>query len=193
MHTAAIRREGAKLSVTVDGHWIYEVPIPGDVRFGLGLATTGDGATVSNLRLLEPRGEPMFNGKDFAGWWTEGDLDKWRIEENGEVVRYDRAGDYLRTEKLYANFTWSFEYKMQRLGNSGLSVRTPKQGWPTADGMELQLLDTPYNAEIKDQPCMSVYGHVLPLDRADKSERWNRVVVKAQEWLGKVCAITTYS
>ena len=183
MHAAAIRREGDKLSFTVDGHWIYEVPIQADGRFGLGLAATGDGATVSNLRLLEPRGEPMFNGKDFAGWWTEGNLDKWRIEDSGEVVRYDRAGDYLRTEKLYANFTWSFEYKMERGGNSGVSVRTPKEGWPTADGMELQLLDTPYNAEIKDQPCMAVYGHVLPLDRADKSERWNRVVVKADGWM----------
>jgi hypothetical protein len=182
-HAAVIRREGDKLSFLVDGHWIYEVPIPAGERLGLGLAVTGDGAAVSNLHLLEPRGEPMFNGKDFTGWWTNGNIDKWRIEEDGEVYRYDRAGDYLRTEKLFANFTWSFEYKMQRRGNSGLSVRTPRQGWPTADGMELQLLDTPYDAEIRDQPCMAIYGHVLPLGRADKSERWNRVVVKADGWM----------
>jgi hypothetical protein len=183
MHSAAVARQGDKLSVTLDGQWIYEVPIPADRRFGLGLAAAGDGASVANLRLVEPRGEPMFNGKDFTGWWTNGNLDKWRIEPDGEVFRAEPAGDYLRTEKLYANFTWSFEYKMQKGGNSGLSVRTPKEGWPTADGMELQLLDTPYNAEIKDQPCMSVYGHVPPLDRADKSERWNRVVVKADGWM----------
>lgn len=183
MHAATIRREGGKLSVTIDGRWIYEVDVPADRRFGLGLAVAGDGASISRLRLAEPRGEAMFNGEDFAGWWTNGDITKWQIDDNGDVFRSARAGDYLRTEKLYANFTWSFEYKMQRRGNSGLSIRTPRQGWPTADGMELQLLDTPYNAEIKDQPCMAIYGHVLPLDRADKSERWNRVVVKADGWM----------
>ena len=183
MHTAAIRRERGKLSFTVDGRWIYEVDVPADRRFGLGLAVAGDGASLSRLRLVEPRGKPMFNGEDFAGWWTDGDITKWQMETSGEVFRSARAGDYLRTEKLYANFTWSFEYKMQRRGNSGLSIRTPKKGWPTADGMELQLLDTPYDAEIKDQPCMAIYGYVLPLDRADKSERWNRVVVKADGWM----------
>lgn len=40
MHTAAVRREGKKLSFTVDGRWLYEVEIAADRRFGLGLAVT---------------------------------------------------------------------------------------------------------------------------------------------------------
>ncbi|MFH1268090.1 MAG: family 16 glycoside hydrolase, partial [Planctomycetota bacterium] len=181
-HTASVRREGGKFSVTIDGRWICEVDVEAARRFGLGLAADGAAAGLSELRLREPLGERMFNGTDFTGWWTKGNLDHWRVERN-QIVRFDRAGDYLRSEKLYANFTWSFEYKMERRGNSGLSLRTPKEGWPTADGMELQLLDTPYNAEIEDQPAMAVYGHVLPLERADMSERWNRVVVKADGWM----------
>ncbi|MFH1919478.1 MAG: family 16 glycoside hydrolase, partial [Planctomycetota bacterium] len=181
-HTASVRREGGKFSVTIDGRWIYEVDVEAARRFGLGLAADGAAAGLSELRLREPPGERMFNGTDLTGWWTKGNLDHWRVERN-QIVRFDRAGDYLRSEKLYANFTWSFEYKMERRGNSGLSIRTPKEGWPTADGMELQLLDTPYNAEIKDQPAMAVYGHVLPLARADMSQRWNRVVVKADGWM----------
>ncbi len=182
MHTAEIRRQGGKLAFTVDGRWLYEVGIPPEGRFGLGVSLTRGKGSLAGVRLQEPPGEPMFNGEDFTGWWTNGDITQWRWEK-GQVVLAGRARDYLRTEKQYANFTWSFEYKMKRGGNSGLSVRTPRAGWPTADGMEMQLLDTPYDAEIKDQPCMAIYGHVLPLGRADKSERWNRVVVKADGWM----------
>jgi hypothetical protein len=182
MHGAVIRREGGKFSFQVDGRWVYEIDLPADRRFGLGLAVNGSSATLTGLRVQEPAGEPMFNGEDLTGWWTDGDITQWQVE-GGEVVLAGRARDYLRTEKEYANFTWSFEYKMRQRGNSGLSVRTPRDGWPTADGMELQLLDSPYNAEIRDQPCMAVYGHVPPLDRADKSERWNRVVIKTDGYM----------
>src|SRR5258708_3327251 len=43
--------------------------------------------------------------------------------------------------------------------------------------MELQILDQP--GEVKDS-TMAIYGNLPPLDRADKSEQWNRVVVKAE-------------
>lgn len=182
MHTAAVRRAGRRLSFTVDGRWLYEVEVGADRRFGLGLAVAGGQATLADLRLQEPPGKPMFNGKDLTGWWTKGDITKWKVQKD-RVVLTQRAGDYLRAEKEYANFTWSFEIKMQRRCNSGLSVRTPRDGWPTADGMELQLLDRPYDAEVRDQPFMAIYGHVPPLGRADRSERWNRVVVKADGWM----------
>jgi hypothetical protein len=182
MHTAALRRTGKKLSFTVDGRWLYEVDLKPDRRFGLGLAVAEGAGSLANLRLSEPPGQPMFNGKDLTGWWTKGDITKWRVR-NGRVELTGRAGDYLRAEKPYANFTWSFEIRMQQRANSGLSVRTPRDGWPTADGMELQLLDRPYHAEVSDEPYMAVYGHVPPLGRADKSEKWNRIVVKADGWM----------
>lgn len=182
MHTTLIRREKGKLAFTVDGKWLYEVAVRPDRRFGLGLAVAGDSAALENMRLQEPPGEPMFNGTDLSGWWTKGDITKWRVKR-GQVVRLQRAGDYLRTEKQYANFTWSVDVKMQRRGNSGLGIRTPPDGWPTADGMELQLLDRPYDAVVRDEPFMAIYGHVPPLGRADKSEQWNRVVVKADGWM----------
>jgi len=182
MHTAFIRRAKDKLAFTVDGHWLYEVKVDPKRRFGLGLALAAGRGSLARLRLREPPGAPMFNGKDLSGWWTSGDISKWRAT-GGQVVLTGRAGDYLRTEKLYANYTWSLEYKMQRRGNSGLGIRTPLEGWPTADGMELQLLDCPYEADVDDQPMMAIYGHVLPLGRADRSERWNRVVIKADGWM----------
>ena len=42
--------------------------------------------------------------------------------------------------------------------------------------MELQILDQP--GEVKDS-TMAIYGNLPPLDRADRSEAWNRVALKA--------------
>lgn len=181
-HTLVLKRAGGRLSVAIDGHWLYEVPVDASRRFGFGLAVRSGDVRVWDVRAEEPRGTPMFNGKDFSGWYSRGDITKWKIEGD-QVFRAARAGDYLRTEKLYGNFTWSFEYLLKKRGNSGLGLRTPPDGWPTADGMELQLLDLPYDEPIRDQPCMAIYGHVPPLERADKSERWNRVVVKVEGYV----------
>ena len=83
---------------------------------------------------------------------------------------------YLRPDKEYANFTLSLRYMMDRGGNSGIAIRTHKDGWPSGDGMELQLLDRP--GLVKDS-TMAIYGNLPPLDRADRSEQWNEAVVKA--------------
>ena len=177
-HTAELRRQDNRLALTVDGQWVYEIPIDRHRRLGLGFAVEGPGASVANLRVEEPGGRELFNRRDLEGWWTRGDITKWHAE-NDEIVLRGRAGDYLRAEGEYGNYTWSSEVMVEKGGNSGLSVRTATEGWPTADGMEIQILDTPYDAPIRDQPYGSIYGHALPLTRADRSERWNRLVVKA--------------
>jgi hypothetical protein len=175
-------RQEENLSVAINDQVLYEVPLPAAKRFGLALRVEKGEASFWAMEVEELGATPMFNQVDFTGWYSKGDIRRWRYE-NGEVVLAGRAGDYLRTEKLYGNFTWFLEFKMQKGGNSGLGIRTPHEGWPTADGMELQLLDTPYDAEIRDQPMMAIYGHVPPLTRADRSETWNRVVVKAEGYM----------
>jgi hypothetical protein len=177
-----LTRQDDKLTVAINDQVLYEVQLPATKRFGLALQVEKGEASFWGMEVEELGASPMFNQLDFTGWYTKGDIQRWRYE-NGEVVLAGRAGDYLRTEKLYGNFTWFLEYKMQKGGNSGLGLRTPHEGWPTADGMELQLLDTPYDAEIRDQPMMAIYGHVPPLSRADRSEMWNRVVVKAEGYM----------
>ncbi|MCS7237345.1 MAG: DUF1080 domain-containing protein [Thermoguttaceae bacterium] len=175
-------RKGKKLEVGINDQRLYEAELPTDKRVGLGIQPQAGKVAFWGVEVAEPAGSPMFNGQDFSGWYTRGDIRRWRYE-GGEVVLAGRAGDYLRTEKTYGNFLWCLEFKMQKGGNSGLGLRTPHEGWPTADGMELQLLDTPYDAQIEDQPMMAVYGHVPPLARADRSEQWNRVVVKAEGYM----------
>ena len=124
-------------------------------------------------------GQPIFNGRDLAGWWTPGNLASWPVID-GNLVCINQKGDYLRTEKEYGNFVLSFEYKMAKRGNSGVGIRTPRDGWPSAEGMELQIQDDPLDTPMERHLMMSIYGRVEPLARADKSEQWNHVVIKAE-------------
>lgn len=127
-------------------------------------------------------GEPIFNGRDLSGWWTPGNKESWPVI-GGELVCINKNGNYLRTEEEFENFTLSFEYKMAKGGNSGVGIRTPRNGWPSGDGMELQLMDEKPGAPLTRHSTMAIYGNLEPLARADKSEEWNRVVIKADGYM----------
>jgi len=178
MHTAAIRRTGGKLSLAVDDRVMAESAVDPARRFGLGLAVAGNQALLEDLRVEEPRGTSIFNGRDLEGWRTAGDPSAWGAE-NGELVLRKPGGNYLRTKRQYANFTLSLEYRIDKGGNSGIGIRTPPSGWPSGDGMELQIWDLPYGDPLDKHAAMAIYGNVPPLARADRSGQWNRVVIKA--------------
>ena len=176
MHTADIRRSGGTLSIIVDGKVTGEVSLDRNRRFGLALSVSAGEGTLADLRLEEPRGNSLFNGKDLSGWFINNNKGEWKVD-NGDIIPIAHKGlHYLRPDKEYANFTLSLDYTISRGGNSGLAIRTAKDGWPSGDGMELQILDQP--GEVKDS-TMAIYGNLPPLDRADKSLEWNRITVKA--------------
>lgn len=178
MHTATLRRAGGKLSVSINGHETCNVPIDPKRRFGLGLAAVRGSVTLADLRAEEPPGEPLVKN-DLSGWWCPGNLNAWKVED-GELVLDERGGNYIRTEKEYGNFTLSMDYLIRKGGNSGIGIRTPRDGWPSGDGMEIQIEDQP---GLNKHRTGAIYGNVPPLVRADKSEQWNRVVVKADGWM----------
>jgi hypothetical protein len=176
MHSADIRRSGTRLTVIVDGRVVSEVQIDRNRRFGLSLAVPAGEASLVDLRLEEPRGNPLFNGRDLTGWHVNNDKGQWTVDQGHIIPTFHTGLHYLRTDREYANFTWSFEYTISKGGNSGVAIRTATGGWPSGDGMELQILDRP--GMVKDS-TMAIYGNLPPLERADKSGEWNRVVVKA--------------
>lgn len=180
-HTAVVRRGAGKLALEIDGQGWTEVELPDQPRVALGLGVPRGEATLGDLRAVEPPGEPLFNGKDFAGWTTPGNIKKWTYEDDG-TVRMEGAGNYLRSEKLYGNFTLSLEFKMKKGGNSGLGLRTPPGGWPSSDGMELQWYDRA-SASPGVHDNLAIYGNVEPLEFNLRSEQWNHLVVKADGWM----------
>jgi hypothetical protein len=177
-----LRRAGGKLALTVDGRKLYEIDIRPTLRFGLGLEVNVGTVTIGDLRLIEPAGEPLFKPGDFTGWWAPQGMRAWKWEKD-EIVCRGQGGDYLRTEREWDNFTLSFDYKLGQRGNSGIGIRTPRAGWPSGDGIELQLYDELPDAPLNRHSTMALYGNLEPLARGDRREDWNHAVVKTEGYV----------
>ena len=177
-HAMVLNRSGAQLDFSRPGGGRTSLGT-GDSRFALEIALLNGSGSIADFKATEPTGEPLYNGKDLSGWWTPGNLASWKPEGN-KIVCVNNNGNYLRTEKEYANFTLSLEYKMAKGGNSGVGIRTARNGWPSGDGMELQMLDEPPGTPITRHSTMAIYGNLEPLARADRSQEWNRVVIKSE-------------
>ncbi|MFT5470820.1 MAG: hypothetical protein ACI8UO_005951, partial [Verrucomicrobiales bacterium] len=79
----------------------------------------------------------LFNGKDLEGW--TGDTEGY-VAKDGILV-CQKGGKVLQTEKDYADFAFSFEFKLEDSGNNGIGIRVADGGHASRDGMEIQVLD----------------------------------------------------
>jgi len=181
-HRAAVKLEAGRLTLSIDGKTLYETKLAGaaDRRFGLGLAVTKGVATIADLRAVEPTGEPIFNGKNLEGWQCRQRLDAWKADGGELCLATPGGGSYLQTSKLFSNFTLSCQVLIRKGGNSGFGIRTMPLGWPSGDGMEVQILD---NASLGKSSFMAVYGNMPPIAIGHKSEEYNDIVIKADGWM----------
>ena len=159
-------------------------PIDAGRRFGLGIRIEAGEATISDLRGAEPLGRRLIPEGASAipegEWTTDGKRECWGAE-NGELTLKSGGGRYLRSAKEYGNFTLSFECLMEKGGNSGMGIRTPKGGWPSGDGMEIQIYDHPRDDEHSH---MTIYGNVMPMARGPtRPGEWNSYVIKADGYM----------
>lgn len=81
--------------------------------------------------------QPILNGKDLAGW--RGDTAGYSVEDGVLVCK--KGGKTLETENEYGDFAFSFEFRLEASGNNGIGIRVPKDGYPSRDGLEIQILD----------------------------------------------------
>lgn len=103
---------------------------------------------------------PLFNGKDLSGWKSTGKADVWGADEGMLFVK-GGGGGWLMTEKEFADFELRFEFRMPKMGNSGVALRSPLQGDPAYVGMEIQLLDDPHWKGLRPvQQTGSIYDVV---------------------------------
>lgn len=177
-HSATLRRSDKQLTLVVDDTTLWDVEAT-DARFGIQLSAPEGNAEIWEFTLLEPCGDPLFNGRDFTGWETDDPPEAW-VVENSEIVCTGKGRDYLRTIKDYGNFTLSLDYNLSRGGNSGIGIRTPRGGWPSGDGMELQLYDERPGTPLNRHSTMAIYGNLEPLARAENPGQWNHAVIKAE-------------
>jgi hypothetical protein len=98
--------------------------------------------------------QPLFNGRDLAGW--RGDTAGYAVEDGLLVCR--KGAKTLETEAEYGDFALTFEFRLEASGNNGIGIRVPPGGYPSRDGMEIQILDN-------DGP---LYGHEAEIAGAGK-------------------------
>jgi hypothetical protein len=80
--------------------------------------------------------QPLFNGKDLAGW--VGNTTGYKVEQGAMVWR---SGGNIYTAGEYSDFHLKFDFKLTPGANNGLGVRAPLTGDAAYVAMELQILD----------------------------------------------------
>src|SRR5262245_30911975 len=141
-------------------------------------------AAPANLSAGPPEGfEALFNGRDLTGWKATGKQEVWGAE-NGILYVQGRGGGWLMTEKEYADFELRLEFKMPKMGNSGVALRSPLKGDPAYAGMEIQLLDDANWKGLRPaQHTGSIYDVVPAAKQVNKPfGEWNtmRIVCKGR-------------
>jgi hypothetical protein len=133
-----------------------------------------------------PGFEPLFNGKDLSGWKVvNGKAEVWGVDK-GLLVVDGRGGGWLMTEKEYADFELRLEYKLPEKGNSGVALRAPLNGKPSAVAMEIQILDDAWHkANLKGlkptQLTGSIYDVVPPSAEVTRPVgQWNQLHITAK-------------
>jgi hypothetical protein len=112
---------------------------------------------------------PLFNGLDLTGWDPSPDPEAYRIDEG--VLSFPLAGGTgeLRTRKQYRDFELVLDFKIARMANSGLFLRSdPDSNRSSSSGCEVQILDDFHweqdtgSALRSNQFCGSLYAAVAP-------------------------------
>ena len=161
---------------TMENYFNRKIPVPaiapiqlqthgGEIRWrNLFLHPIGSEEATKLLRGTDPAGfQPIFNGKDFAGW--AGLLDNVEVKDGAILWRRGEGGT-IYTKEEYTNFAARLEFKLPPGGNNGLAIRYPGSGDAAYAGMcELQVLDEHYEQATGDkidprQAHGSAYGMV---------------------------------
>ena len=137
---------------------------------------------VFPLRAQPPEGfAPLFNGKNLAGWWVQANVKPVWGAQDGLLYCEGGGGGWLMTAKEYGNFELRLEYKMPKMGNSGVGLRSPLEGDPAYVGMEIQLIDDINWKGLQTwQHTGSIYN-VVPAKKINSKEpgEWNTMRIVA--------------
>jgi hypothetical protein len=81
----------------------------------------------------EEAGKPIFNGKDLQGWQgMQGESTNWAVQDGVLTGTGGEGSQWLATNAEYDDFDLSLEFMLAKGGNSGLFIRAPREGTPTA-------------------------------------------------------------
>lgn len=123
---------------------------------------------------------PVFDGKTLKGWEVMGGNKEAFFVEDGAIACNGQGGDWIRYTIPVSNFALRLEYKISPGGNSGIFIRSAKEGAPHETGWEVQVLDT-HERGINKPDCHSagaIYDVLTPmLNAARPADEYNSVEI----------------
>ncbi len=114
----------------------------------------------------------LFDGESTYGWSQEGSA-KWRVADKTLIP--DPAGKgYLRSNAAFANFILKCEFKQGADGNSGIFIRSAKEGQPHETGYEVQIWD-----QHPKFATGSLVNHIAAKKVKLKPDEWHTYEIEA--------------
>lgn len=115
----------------------------------------------------------LFDGKSMDGWQEHGDGD-W-VVRNGALACQGTKPSWIGSTELYSNYVLKLEFRGAATVNSGVFLRSQKEGQPHITGYELQIWDT--------QPAGYNTGSLVGTVKASPAkvlgDQWNRYEITA--------------
>src|SRR5579863_394060 len=157
----SFKLEGAHLSVPIGPATTWELDAVGGQLSGF--EKRGDrsipltGMRAPELKRAEPKSwttpEPLFNGKDLAGWEPIGDIanNHWVVQD-GLLVN-EAHGANLKTTRQFDDFKVHYEVNCPDGGNSGFYLR---------GRYEVQIEYEPLSKNPPERRIGSIYGRLTP-------------------------------
>ena len=116
----------------------------------------------------------LFDGKSLKGWEPHGPGD-WKVE-NGAMVCGGTTPSWIGTDASFANYVLKLEFRGAGKVNSGVFLRSQKEGQPHITGYELQIWDY--------QPAGYNTGSLVGSVKASPTKivpaQWNRYEIRAE-------------
>ena len=116
----------------------------------------------------------MFDGKSLEGWEPHGPGD-WQAA-GGAIVCGGTTPSWLGTTGTYSDYVLKLEFKGPEKVNSGVFLRSSKEGQPHLTGYELQIWDY--------QPAGFLTGSLVGTAKASpvkiRPDQWNQYEIRAE-------------
>jgi len=120
---------------------------------------------------------PLFNGKDPTGWDIMGANKEAFYPKDGAIECNGKGGSWIRYTGEAVNFVLRLEYKISPGGNSGIFLRSQREGDAPYTGFEIQVLDD-FGQPPTKNTSGAIYDVVTPMINASKpAGEWNQVEI----------------
>ncbi|MDA0329297.1 MAG: DUF1080 domain-containing protein [Gemmatimonadetes bacterium] len=184
-----------RLHATVRLSLLFVVAMGSAACVGAQAPSGADGASMNTLTAAERAAgwQLLFDGTSLTGWQAYDDAgppEGWAAVD-GTLSRVGRGGDII-TDREFANFELSVEWRVEAAGNSGVFYRAATgEEWVYHSAPEMQVLDDAGHRDGQN-PLTSAganYGlHAAPRGVVRAAGEWNqaRIVVegdRVEHWL----------